>query len=188
MIYGCILLPANPRTDGAASSNSRTMRALPAEDLKWPPLPRQMFRIQCGRTQARGMFKLYSWPFALSINDDGENWDAWISRFEFLLTQVIWSEANVHLRIGSSRRADCTWKNVAWMRGRPAQAEEWQFEGGPREYGSTRTRVAEWVRAAERVPAKSRSTEENETLAECYRRLGSWEKLAHLLAAIRAPD
>src|SRR4051794_2562871 len=77
---------------------------LPATD-DWPFLIRSMFSIP-GENTHEGTYRTQVIHFGASIKDAQEEWNAWLLKWEALLSRLYWINAVVHLEneVGGSHR------------------------------------------------------------------------------------
>jgi hypothetical protein len=102
-LYGCIeeygvLAPAKRAL--VYAHNERIISGLPIEDT-WPPLARRMFAITPADGPEPGPSYAYQSRvihFGASFKSIEHEWEAWVYKFEQLLTRLLWLSATVHLQ------------------------------------------------------------------------------------------
>lgn len=123
-------MPSDERHPDADLRTKAALAALPERD-DWPFLVRPMFSTTCS-DHVSVAYSLRPVHFAASFKTVEWDWEAWLVKFESLLSTLDGLTAIVHLE--TELVGNHTYK---WQR-KPANVgnwpPEWEFEGGPRSF------------------------------------------------------
>lgn len=101
-VYGGIVSPQWKGEDSERLQrhNQAIVLALPEHDT-WPFLTRPMFAF-AGTTVEGGRYRSQIIHFGATLKAVEWEWDAWLEKFERLLTQLFWHDVYLHLRTEST--------------------------------------------------------------------------------------
>ncbi len=109
IVYGCIK-DAVMFTDSRErrEKNRQAMLSLPSAD-QWPFLAQDMFSLPADRS-IDAQYQTDVLHFGASYKAIEYEWDEWIRQFEFLLSNMYWISAVVHLETELSGTHTFTWE------------------------------------------------------------------------------
>lgn len=140
-IYGCIVeygLLQGALQQSVYDHNERIINEIPLMD-PYPPISRTMFAITSAPPDDTGPILSYSGRiihFGANVKSLEYDWKEWKSKFEDLLTKLLWLSADVHFKpeyadIQTFKwRIDLLkWQITAGTQIESVKPEYWEFEG-----------------------------------------------------------
>lgn len=79
---------------GLADRNAEAINSLPVND-EWPPLSRSMFGASFNEREIYGGQVIHFGAAFKNIDEDDEDWQLWLKKFENLLSKMWWYHAQV---------------------------------------------------------------------------------------------
>jgi hypothetical protein len=115
--------------------NYDVVAALPETD-EWPFLTRWMFALP-GEEPQQGTYRSQVIHFGASLKEVEQDWEAWLTKFEGLLTRLYWFSARLHLETEANGSFSYEWlietdQIDRWLQDPPQPVNRWSFQGGPR--------------------------------------------------------
>ena len=99
-------------SDERYDHNARVIAALPLSD-SWPPVSKEMFSFTQNSPGGKGPDLEYESRvihFGASLKGVEYEWEDWKSKFEQLLEQLFWLEANVYCKPEVGATISCHWR------------------------------------------------------------------------------
>jgi hypothetical protein len=118
--------------------NREVIDALPETD-DWPFLTRSMFAVP-GEEPEQGTYRSQVIHFGASLKEVEQDWEAWLAKFEALLSRLYWYSAKLHLEAEHGGDHQYEWlieqdQIDRWLQDPPHPVSRWKFQGGPRVFG-----------------------------------------------------